>query len=234
MFVKLMGAQDIAGGTFALLTIAMLAAAVLLLAGTAWVSRRWKLPLALLGVAALASGLHYLPAANIWLEAGQMTIIYRYVGWFLTVPLQVAAIYFFVRAVGHVPAGIFWRTTVAAVLMVLARYIGEAELIHPTLGFLIALALWLYILGETYFGSMSERMAADGGDDARRGYFWMRLIMTIGWAIYPLCYFIASFAEGVGPEDLIVTYNLADLINVIAFGLIILTVGMKEGVSHRD
>ena len=106
-----------------------------------------------------------------------------------------------------------------------------------TVGALFAaamLALWLYILGEAYFGTMSEKMAAHGSDPARRGYFWLRLIMTIGWAIYPLCYFIATFSGSVGPADLIVTYNLADFINQIAFGLIILAVGMREGTGLKD
>lgn len=234
MFVKLLDAQDFASGSFALITIAMFAATVLLLAGTAWVSRRWRLSLALAGIVTLVSGLHYVGAANVWIETGQMTIIHRYVGWFLTVPLQVVTLYCYVRAVAHVPVGIFWRTLVAAIVMVLARYMGEADLMHPALGFLIALALWLYILGEVYFGWMSERMAANGSDTARRGYFWLRLIVTIGWAIYPLCYFIAAFSGNVGPADLIVTYNLADLINEIAFGLIILAVGMNEGTTLKD
>lgn len=231
MVVKLLDAQDIASGTFALITIAMLATTVLLLAGTAWVPRRWKLPLALSGIVALASAAHYLAAANVWLETGQMTVIHRYVGWFLTVPLQVATIYFFVRAIAHVPVGVFWRLLIAAVLMVLARYMGEAKLMHPTLGFLIALAAWLYILGEAFFGAMSERVAKHASDAERRGYFWLRLILTIGWAVYPLCYFIASFSGGVEVGQLIITYNLADFVNQIAFGTIILTVGMMEGGS---
>lgn len=234
MIVKLLNAQDFASGSFAMITIAMLGATVLLLAGTAWVSRRWKLALALAGIVTLVSALHYVGAASVWIETGQMTIIHRYIGWALTLPLQVVTLYFFARAVAHVPVGIFWRTLVAAIVMVLARYMGEAGLMHPALGFLIALALWLYILGEAYFGAMSEKMAAHGSDPARRGYFWLRLIMTIGWAIYPLCYFIATFSGSVGPADLIVTYNLADFINQIAFGLIILAVGMREGTGLKD
>jgi len=234
MFVKLLDAQDFAGGSFAMITIAMLGATVLLLAGTGWVSRRWKLALALAGVVTLISGLDYIGTANVWIETGQMTIIHRYVGWALTMPLQVVTLYFYARAVAHVPVGIFWRTLVAAIMMVLARYMGEANLMHPALGFLIALALWLYILGEAYFGAMSETMAASGSDTAHRGYFWLRLIMTIGWAVYPLCYFIATFSRNVGPADLIVTYNLADLVNEIAFGLIILAVGMRESAALKD
>jgi len=228
MVVKLFGAQDIASGTFVLLMIATLAATVLLLAGTAWVSRRWKLPVALSGIVMLASAAHYVLATNVWLATGQMTMIHRYVGWFVTQPLQVVSVFFFVKAYAQVPIGVFWRLLVAAVLMVLSRFMGETQLMHPTLGFLIALAMWLYVLGEVFFGKLSERTARHGSEAVQRGFFWLRLVMTVGWAIYPLCFFIAAFTGVADMRYLLTTYNLADLINQIAFGLTILTVGMKE------
>jgi sensory rhodopsin len=231
MFVKLLEVQDLASGSFELILFAMLGATVLLLAGTAWAPRKWKLPVALSGIVTLVSALHYLAAGDVWLAAGQMTIIHRYIGWFLTMPLQVVTLFFFVRAVAEVPIGVFWRMGVAAILMVLARFMGETGLMHPTLGFVIALALWLYILGEAFFGAMSERTAKYASAAVQRGYFWMRLILTIGWALYPLCYLIASFSGGVEVRQLIVTYNLADFVNVIAYSLIVLAVAMKEGAS---
>jgi len=232
MVVKLLQAQDIASGSFALILLAMLASAVLLLAGTAWVPRKWKLAVALCGITTLVSAAHYLMANDVWLATGQLTVIHRYVGWFLTVPLQVVTLYFFVGAFATLPLGLFWRLLVAAVLMVLARFMGEAGLMHPTLGFLLGLALWLYILGEAFFGRMSERTAKDGSASAQRGYFWIRLIVTIGWAVYPLCYFIAAFSGGVEVRKLIVTYNLADFVNQIAFALAVLTVAMNANAAR--
>ncbi len=234
MIVKLLGAQDIASGTFVLLMLATFAATVLLLAGTAWVQRRWKLPIALAGIAALISAAHYMLATDVWLATGQLTMIHRYIGWFLTLPLQVVAVYFFVRAFAPVPVGVFWRLLVAAVLLVLSRFMGETQLMHPTLGFLISLAMWLYILGEVFFGKLSERTARHGSEAVQQGYFWLRLIMTIGWAIYPLCFFIGAFTGPTELRYLHTTYNLADLVNLVAFGLTFLAVGMKEAgtASH--
>jgi bacteriorhodopsin len=229
MVAKLLEAQDVASATVLLLMVAMLGATVLLVAGSAWVPRRWKLPVMLAGIVTLMSFAHYLLLAEVWLATGGMTIVHRYVGWFVTIPLQVVTLFFFVRAVAFVRVGVFWRMLVAAVILVVARYMGEAGAIHPTLGFLIALAAWLYVLGEAFFGQMSEGIAKSGSESVRRGYFWLRLIVTIGWAIYPLCYFIATLAGSIGPADLMVTYNLADFVNQIAFGLVILAVGVKEG-----
>ena len=115
-----------------------------------------------------------------------------------------------------------------SVCMVLARYMGEADLMHPTLGFLIGLVLWLYVLGEVYFGKISDVMQSVQFYTVRRCFFWMRLIMTVGWAVWPLCYFIVRFAGGVGDAKLSVAYNLIDLINVTAFVLAILTAAIKE------
>src|SRR5260221_608865 len=85
----------------------------------------------LAAIVTLVSGLHYVGAASVWIETGKMTIIHRYIGWALTQPLLVVTLYFYARAVAHVPVGIFWRTLVAAIVMVLARYMGEAGLMHP-------------------------------------------------------------------------------------------------------
>jgi sensory rhodopsin len=228
MSVKLLAASDIASGSYALILIAMVAATVLLIMGTAWVTRRWKLTVALSGMVTLATALHYLPSYDVWLATGKMTVIYRYVGWFVTVPLQVVAMYFFIRAVRPLSVALFWRLLVAAIILVLARYMGEAGFMYPTLGFLIGIAMWLYILGELFFGRMSEHDGRQVAPVVRRGYFWLRLILTIGWAIYPLCYFIASFAGGVDMGNLSIVYNLADFVNQIAFGLAILTVAVRD------
>jgi bacteriorhodopsin len=129
--------------------------------------------------------------------------------------------------------GLFWRLLVVSAVMVLARYMGEVEFLNATLAFLIALALWLYILGEVFFGRLSEINARHSSEVVQLGFFWLRLIVSVGWAVYPLCYFIASFAGGVGEGPLSIVYNLADIVNEMLFGLIVLTVAMRESSSTR-
>lgn len=228
MTPKLLEVQDIASATFALAMIALLATGVLMLAGTGWVARRWRLVVALGGVVALTGGVHLAIANDVWLATGKSSMIHRYVGWFITVPLQVAMMYFYVRVYARVRVGVFWRTLIASVLMVAARYMGEAGLMVPTLGFLLSLAFWLYILGEVFFGAMSHETQQRGSEAARLGFFWLRLIMTIGWAIFPLTYFIATFTGPVQMRYLMATYNLSDFVNVVAFVLTVLTAAMGE------
>ena len=58
------------------------------------------------------------------------------------------------------------------------------------------------------------------------GFFWLRLILTIGWALYPLSYLIVRLGSGADVAKLMVIYNLADLINQIAF--------VSGPARHRD
>ena len=56
----------------------------------------------------------------------------------------------------------------------------------------------------------------------------MRWIVTIGWAIYPLGYFFGYMAGGADMATLNIIYNLADVLNKIAFGVIIWNVAVTE------
>jgi sensory rhodopsin len=219
--------SDLVATSYAGLTVATIAAAALTFLGLSWVAERWRLAVALAGVALLASAFAYYSATNVWLATQKVSAASRYVAWFTVQPLQVAAVYFYVYTLKVVPAGVFWRMVAAAILMVLSRYFGEAGIFNPTLGVLLSIAFWLYILGEMYFGSMSE-VVIGGSRSIRLGYFWIRLILTIGWVIYPILYF-ADLVVGTGQSHAIaVLYSLADLINLISVSLIVLAVASQE------
>jgi sensory rhodopsin len=233
MEFKLLQSTDVTGGTFSLILLGTLGATILLFLGTGWVERRWKLAVALSGVVTLVAAVQYAQEYAAWLHAGQMPVIYRYISWLITTPVQVLALYFYIGALQAPPVGLFWRLLVVAVVTILARYMGEVDFMNPTLGFLIGIAGWLYILGEIFFGRLSEISTKSGNETTQRGFFWLRLIVTVGWAVYPLCNFVASFAGGVEEGRLSIVYNLADFINQITFGLIILAVALTQSASTR-
>lgn len=228
-----MDTADVAGATFSLALFGMAATTVLLLLATGWVSGRWKLPIALCALVTLVGAVSYFDAREVWLARHEIPIGYQYVAWMITVPTQVVALYFFVATVRTPTVALFWRLLVVAVLTILARYMGEAGFMHPTLAFLIGIVGWLYILGEAFFGQMSEIVAKSNDARLQRGYFWLRLIVTIGWAIYPLGNFITSFGGGVETGGLAIAYNLTDFVNRIAFGLAFLAVALKPGEAPR-
>jgi sensory rhodopsin len=224
---------DVASGTFVLLLVVMAGTTVLLLVGGAWVSPRWKLPLALASLVTLAGTFYYLIAGAIWLFSHKMPIVLRYVDWIVAAPLQVLCLYFLIATAGSVPVGLFWRLLAASVAMMLARYMGEAQLIYPTLGFLIGLVLWLYVLGEVFFGRLSEINAKSASEPVQLGFFWLRLIVTIGWALYPLAYLVVRLGSGADDASMAVIYNLADLVNQVAFVLAILATAVNDSAHSR-
>lgn len=227
MFGTLYTTQDVVSSALAGTLLATFSTAILCFLGMTWVNERWRIPLALVGVAALASSLHYLGSAGLWLEAQKASSGMRFSAWFTVHPLQVAAVYFFARSMGEVPVGVFWRTAAAALLMVFSRYLGDAGFFNPTLGVLLSIGFWLYILGELYFGAMAEAVRK-GRRAVRLGYFWIRLIMTIGWAIYPILHFVDVVIGAGQASGVVALYTLADLINLIAPSLVVLAVAGQE------
>lgn len=225
---------DLTAASYSVALFGLAATTVLLLIGTAWVGRNWRLPVTLCAIAALIGVGAAWEAREAWLAGGGVPVVYHYVGWSVSMPLQVLALYFLARTAGKLGPGLFWRLVVVSVLMVFVRYLGEAQYMHPTLAFLIGLVFWLYILGELYFGRMDDAVRASTGDGLRRGYFWLRLIVTVGWAIYPLGNFLTAFAGMVDDGSLSVAYNLADILNRMAFGVAVLSVGVivSEETKH--
>jgi sensory rhodopsin len=225
---------DLTGASYSATLMGMLATTLLLFLGTALVRRGWKIPVALCAIATLVGALSLYEARIVWLAQFQVPLVYHHVGWIISLPVLVAALYFFARNVGTVSVPLFWRLLIVSVLMVLFRYLGEAGIVYPTLAFLISLAFWLFVLGELFFGQMDEAVSKSAVTSTKRGYFWLRLIVTIGWAIYPLGSFIISFSGYTDTGGLSVAYNIAAFVNLMAFGLTILTTAMMASQGDEN
>jgi hypothetical protein len=219
--------SDLVSTSYGVATVAMLAAAALSFLGLTWTSERWRVPVALVGVALFASGLTYLAASETWVTTQKVSAASRYIGWFVVQPLQVATAYFFARIAGPVPVGVFWRTIAAAGLMVFCRFLGDAQIFDPTLGMLLSIGFWLYILGELYFGAMSNAVQ-NVSRPMRLGYFWIRLIMTVGWAALPVLHFVDVVIGAGHTPSIVVLYTIADFVNLLTPSLITLAVAGIE------
>jgi hypothetical protein len=225
---------DLTAASYSVALFGLAATALLLLLGTSWVGRGFRVPVVLCAIAALIGVGAAYEARAAWGAGQGVPVVYHYVGWAVSMPLQVMALFFFANSAGKVGADLFWRLVVVSVLMVFVRYLGEAAFMNPTLAFLIGLVFWLYILGELYFGRMDDVVRTAPGDHLRRGYFWLRLIVTIGWAIYPLGNFLTAFAGMADDGSLSVAYNLADILNRMAFGVAVLATGaILQSEVHR-
>lgn len=224
---------DIVGMSFWLITLAMAGATAFFFLERRRMPARWQATVTVLGVITLVATASYVFLSQTWVRGQALSTSYRFLDWQLTVPLQVVEFYLVLSAVAAAPAALFWRLLVASSVAVGAAYLGSAGFISPTLGFLVSLAGGLYILGELYLGEASRLNAGSGNERVQSTFNAIRLIATIGWAIYPLGYFMEFLGGGVDGHSINLIYNLADFLNKIAFGLVIYQTAASEAAGER-
>jgi len=209
---------DLVGVTFWIISAAMVAATYFFTVERDRAEGKWKTSLT---VAALVTGIaaiHYFYMRGVWIDTQQSPIVFRYVDWLLTVPLQIVEFYLILAAIAVVRAALFWKLMIASLVMLIFGFLGEANLMNYWVGFIIGMAGWLYILYEIFAGEASQINAAQGTEASKTAFNALKWIVTVGWAIYPIGY-IAEPLMGVGALNII--YNLADFVNKIAFGVVI-------------
>ena len=211
---------DYVGMSFWIISAAMLAATFFFFMERDRAVGKWKTSLS---VAALVTGiaaLHYFYMREVWIMTGESPTTFRYVDWLLTVPLQIIEFYLILTAIAVVRAALFWKLLVASLVRLIFGYFGEIGTMNVWLAFVISMAGWLYIIYEVFVGEASKISAANGTAASKKAFNALRLIVTIGWSIYPIGYVLGYTAEGTD-DALNLVYNLADFVNKIAFGVVI-------------
>ena len=115
----------------------------------------------------------------------------------------------------------------ASLVMLVGGYMGEMNMFNPMVCGVVALLAWIYIVYEVFAGEAGKLNASSGNAAAQSAFGTIRLIVTVGWAIYPIGYFLGIGTEGdMANSNLI--YNLADFVNKIAFGLAIYVAAVSD------
>ena len=214
-------ANDFVGVTFWIISISMVAATLFFFSERSRVSAKWQTSLSVISLVTLIAAVHYFYMREVWVETGESPTVFRYIDWILTVPLQMIEFYLILAAVTTVSAGVFNRLLVGTLVMLIGGYLGEAGVINAMLGFIIGMAGWIYILYEIFAGEAGKVSASDAPEAVQSGFATMRWIVTIGWAIYPIGYFVGYMAGGADANSLNMIYNIADVLNKIGFCLAI-------------
>merc|ERR1711990_32543 len=140
-----------------------------------------------------------------WVQLHASPIVYRYIDWSLTVPLQMIEFFLILQAVKpDLGLGMFFRLLVGTVVMLLFGYMGEALIINPWAGFAVGMAGWGFILFEIFMGE-AGKVASKVGDASPAvvsAFQTMRFIVTVGWSIYPLGYFFGYLLGAVSDDPL--------------------------------
>ena len=216
--------SDYVGVTFWLLSASMVAATFFF-----WVERdravgKWKTSLTVAAMVTGIAAIHYFYMRGVWIDTGSSPTVFRYVDWLLTVPLQIVEFYLILAAIAVVSISVFWRLLIASVVMLVAGYIGEVSAMGDGgslwSGFWIGMVAWLYIIWEVFKGEASQISASKGTAASKKAFNALRLIVTVGWAIYPIGYYL-GYTGSADAGTLNIVYNLADFVNKIAFGVVI-------------
>lgn len=162
---------------------------------------------------------------------------YRHVDWVITTPLIVLSLFVVLQSANE-RRGLALFAMGLDVAMVAFGYFAELHLRRPD-GQLLAAGLFgigcLAFLGLLWvFYRPLAQVAARRPPHMQRAYSRMRRFLVIGWSVYPLCFVMAL----TWPTDEVkiareLIYNIADLINKIGFGVLILSAAREATEASR-
>merc|ERR1711991_536125 len=125
--------DDGVGISFWIISIAMVASTVFFGTEAQTVGSHWKTSLHVGMLVTLIAAVHYFYMREYWVTIKQTPIVYRYIDWSLTVPLQMIEFYCILKAVKpDLGQGLFWRLLVGTVVMLAFGYLGEQH--HQPMG----------------------------------------------------------------------------------------------------
>ena len=225
---------DMVGMSFWLISMALVAATAFFFVERDRVAGKWKTSLTVSGLVTLIAAVHYFYMRDVWVATGESPTAFRYIDWLLTVPLLMVEFYLILSAVAKVPAGVFWRLLLGSVAMLGFGYAGETGLMDAQLAFWPSMAAWGFIIWEIFKGEASRINAGLANPHVQKAYKTMTLLVTVGWAIYPLGYFVGYFTNGADAGTMNIIYNVADFWNKIAFGIVIWAAAVADTDSKQE
>ena len=206
---------------------AMLASTMFFFSAMNMVADKWKTSMLVSALITGIAALHYYYMRNAAME-GDITTAYRYVDWILTVPLMCVEFYLILKPSGATK-GLLWKLILLSTVMLVTGYLGEAG-VGP-----LDAQLWGLVSGIAYFAIVAEifrgdasKLAKSAGGNVESAHNMLCKFVLIGWAIYPIGYFMGYMAGGADANSLNVIYNLADVVNKIAFCLAIWAAATAE------
>ena len=206
--------------SFWIATAMMLASTIFFLVERNNVAPKWRTSVT---VAALVTGVawyHYTYMRDHWVMTGESPLVLRYVDWLITVPLQVVEFYLILAAIGVASAMLFWRLLGASIIMLAFGFFGESGAMDAWIAWIIGMVAWIYIIYEIWMGD-AKKAAGEASEGVQFAFTWMTYILTFGWAIYPAGYVLGMEADADGQDMLNIVYNIADVVNKTAFGLMV-------------
>jgi len=164
---------------------------------------------------------------------------YRYVDWFLTVPLLLVELVAVMGLARSMQSSLLKRLVPAAALMIALGFPGDTKMnvfyegdaslwgLLSTLPFLYIMYVLFIEIGKS-LGSQSEKV-----QKLLKG---ARLLLIATWGVYPITFMTAMNSSGIPTAAEVVSreigYSIADILAKCVFGLIIFTVARIKSAEE--
>lgn len=154
---------------------------------------------------------------------------YRYVDWFLTVPLLLVEVVAVLALTRSVQRSMLNRLVPAAAAMIALGYPGDAKLdiwgIAPSVWGLLSTLPFLYIMYVLFveLGKSLGRMSVE----VQKKVKILRLLLIATWGVYPITFILAMNSTSFDANAFVareVGYSIADVLAKCLFGLIIFSI----------
>ncbi|CAD7968352.1 unnamed protein product [Amoebophrya sp. A25] len=138
-----------------------------------FVPRKWVTPMIVTALVCFVAWQHYVLMADEWKDTKSAPTVYRYMDWFLTVPLQVILFYLVIRAATPadkkpVHFSLAVRLFATSSLMLLFGYMGEVDIMDPIVAFVLSFSMYALVLYEIFGGEAAKINRKLGLDEAKR------------------------------------------------------------------
>ena len=220
--------DDVVGISFWIATAVMAAGALFFFVERSTVKASWQTSLTVAALVCFVAFWHYMYMRDVWVATNESPTVYRYIDWLITVPMQIVEFYLILAACTAVSLGVFWKLLAGSLVMLLGGYFGETGVLDPMVGFVVGMAGWIFIIYYIFVGEAAQIKDSAGNENLVLAFDGIKWIVTIGWAIYPIGYFMGYLGGGVDANGLNTLYNLADLVNKFLFGLVIWYAAMRD------
>jgi bacteriorhodopsin len=170
---------------------------------------------------------------------------YRYIDWFLTVPLLLVELVAVLGLAKAVSSSLLKRLVPAAALMIILGYPGDAKLDllpmdaggwggEAAVWGLLSTIPFLYIMYVLWF---EMKKSLDSQSARVRSLFQtLRVLLIATWGVYPITYILAMTSGALPTAEEVVArevgYTIADILAKCAFGLIIFAIARIKSAEE--
>lgn len=229
---------DFVASTFLFSALGLLGVSMFILMQMGGVPQRWKLPVMLAVMVTLITALMSLFRWDYWVNTQTNPVEFRFVDWFLTVPLMSVVFYYLLKPLGvsrWMLVALFFST----LWMLGWGYFGEALRPEEAFRWGFMGSLGLAAIVGTIMGMGYPKVLVKGIHfGLKEGYLFLSGYLPVVWSLYPLGYLTVpgNLLEGVmAPDQVAIMYNLADLASKagLAIGVVYIAAKTRDEPLHE-